>query len=237
MQKTSGVISALCYLIPIIVTEWLKILHLFLATIFLGSRKVLFSSFYGNGDRGAKNHFCNATRKPPSLHRDVGRNSSCAALHLLPGAGFGQAGTSSWGTVVYLQWRLWADPAARHSPTLCRTEVLLLWQGERRAALPGSFQQCCSAAVNNRSGDRFLTAHRECGLHLGPKGRPCHTNMIYLFAFSKTQPLWNKKAPICPTRRNSSCVCCKQTAASSLPGNISGQCSSGKCFSKSLNSM
>lgn len=128
MQNTSGVISALCYLIPIVVTEWLKILHLFLATIFLGSRRVLFSSFYGNGDRGAKNHFCNATRKPPSLHRDVGRNISCAALHLLPGAGFGQAGTSSWGTVVYLQWRLWADPAARHSPALCRTEVLLLWQ-------------------------------------------------------------------------------------------------------------
>lgn len=98
MQKTSGVISALCYLIPIVVTEWLKILHLFLATVFLASRKVLFSSFYGNGDRGAKNHFCNGTRKPPWLHRDVGQNSSCAGVPLLPGAGFVRRACPAEGT-------------------------------------------------------------------------------------------------------------------------------------------
>lgn len=143
MQKTSSMISVLCYLIPIIVTEWLKILHLFLATVFRWSRKVLLSSFYGNGDRGAKNHFCNGTRKPPWLHRDVGQTSSCAAVLLLPGAGFGRLAHPAEGS------RCTAVGAVGRP---CSTEGLVLWQES-------------STAGHNGSGDRFLTAHRERGLH------------------------------------------------------------------------
>lgn len=149
MQKWSGVISALCYLIPIIVAEWLKIPHLFLATVFLGSRKVLFSSFYGNGDRGVKKHFCGGSRKPLWLHRDVWKTAT--VLLFTCWLGLGLAG-----------WTCQCACSGGCGQALS-TEVLLLWQESMRGS---TARQHPAVPAVLGSGDRFLTVTGNVGCTL-----------------------------------------------------------------------
>lgn len=149
MQKSSGVISALCYLIPIIVAEWLKIPHLFLATVFLGSRKVLFSSFYGNGDRGVKKHFCGGSRKPLWLHRDVWKTAT--VLLFTCWLGLGLAG-----------WTCQCACSGGCGQVLS-TEVLLLWQESMRGS---TARQHPAVPAVLGSGDRFLTVTGNVGCTL-----------------------------------------------------------------------
>lgn len=52
---------------------------------------------------------------------------------------------------------------------------------------------------------------------------------------NKTTVKW-KNTSMAQKEKCSSCPCYRQTAAGLLLGSVSGQCSSGKCFNKSLNS-
>lgn len=136
MQKMSRVISALCsYLIPTIVAQRLKILQLFLATVLTVSRKILLSSFYGHGDREAKDYFCSSTGKPRQLHQCIpwGKGAAVLLFSCLPGlcsAGLA-CSDNTWAAVKVWQ-RLWAGPAATHAHC----------HGSH-----GSVQSCCAVLV------------------------------------------------------------------------------------------
>lgn len=219
MQKTSGVISALCYLIPIVVAEWLKILHLFLATVFLGSRKVLFSSFYGNGDRGVKNHFCSSSRKPLWLHRDVWKTATL--LLFTCWLGLGLAG-----------WTCQCACSGGGGQALS-TEVLLLWQESEQGST--ARQHPTVPAVLALQEQQIRGQGMWAALRT--KGQPLsHKHDLFICIQQNTTTMKQKGANLPNKKKHSSSVCCKQTAAGSLPGNTLGQCNSGKCFLKSLNS-
>lgn len=91
--------------------------------------------------------------------------------------------------------------------------------------------------VTIRSENEHLTVLSDCGLQLGPKGALYHRNIIYFIGIQQnTATMKWQNANVPHKEKYSSCVCYQQTAAGLLLGKVSGKCSSGKCFNKSLNS-